>query len=192
MRMWMIPVSLMCLQHRLGEHAEIHKHRHVFVRGYSIAGRLGQIEPAAMKRRHDELAATFQNHRSPYTLPDLSGYDLDGFTVDIEESARDLSARCAKCCALIENHNGLNRKLLVVSSHRKGATMPKQLQNGNGEWYTPGRCIECREGEHEDYTEKVHKVKIIDPDTGKCERRAIMCEDHIEMYAMDGYTIKYL
>ena len=95
----------MCLQHRLGEHSEIHKHRHVFVKGWSIAGRKGQIEPEAMKRRHDELAATFTNHHSPYTMPDLSHYDLTGFTVNVRASAQDLASRCPKCQALILEHH---------------------------------------------------------------------------------------
>lgn len=106
MRMWMLPPECMCLQHRLGEHAEIHKHRHNFVKGHSIAGRRGQIEPAAMKARHDELAAGFPNHKSPYEQPDLSAYDLRGFAVDLVVSARDLAARCPKCRELIEKHKG--------------------------------------------------------------------------------------
>ena len=112
MRMWMLPPECMCLQHRLGEHAEIHKHRHNFVKGHSIAGRKGQIEPAAMQRRHDELAATLTNHKSPYTQPDLSAYDLTGFTVDLDESATELARRCPRCkvfiTAYLNQHGGFD------------------------------------------------------------------------------------
>lgn len=104
MRMWMLPPSCMCLRHRLGEHAEIHKHRHNFVAGHSIEGRRGQIEPAAMQERHDELAATFKNHHSPYAQPNLDLYDLTGFIVDPHESARDLTARCSECAVLIDQY----------------------------------------------------------------------------------------
>jgi hypothetical protein len=97
MRMWMIDPRLMCSQHITGEHGEIHKHRHNFVKGHSIAGRKGQIEPRAMKRRHDELAKFLKNHKSPYEMPDLSGYDLRGFTVDKVKSATELWKRCPAC-----------------------------------------------------------------------------------------------
>ena len=101
MRMWMITPSLLCRKHLLGEHGEIHKHRHNFVKRHSIEGRRGQIEPRAMGRRHDALACEMVrrgfNHHSPYEMPDLRGYDLAGFTVDRNESLRDLCARCAEC-----------------------------------------------------------------------------------------------
>ena len=64
--MWMVEPKLMCVQHLVGEHGEIHKHRHNFVKGHSIAGRKGQIEPLAMQRRHDELAAFLKSHKSLY------------------------------------------------------------------------------------------------------------------------------
>jgi len=101
MHMWMIDPRLMCRQHLLGEHSEIHKHRHVFVRGYRIEGRRGQIEPAAMQARHDTLAAEMlrrgYRHQSPFVQPDLSHYDLTGFTVDREAAAAELARRCPRC-----------------------------------------------------------------------------------------------
>jgi len=99
--MWMIDPKLMCQQHILGEHSEIHKHKHNFEKGHSIAGRRGLIEPQAMQARHDQLAA-YMNHKSPYEMPDLSGYDLTGFVVDREESLRELCRRCPDCRAKIE------------------------------------------------------------------------------------------
>lgn len=74
MRMWQINPNYMCQQHQLGEHNELHKNRHNFVKKHSIKGRIYpvvQIEPESMKRRHDELAK-YMNHKSPYTQPDLS------------------------------------------------------------------------------------------------------------------------
>ena len=95
--MWMVDPAFMCSKHLCGEHGEIHKHRHNFVKGHSIAGRKGQIEPEAMKRRHDELVMFLKNHKSPYEQPDLSEYNLDGFTVDIDESLDELRKRCSEC-----------------------------------------------------------------------------------------------
>ena len=104
--MWMVNPRLLCRKHLLGEHGEIHKHRHNFVKGHSIAGRIGQIEPAQMKARHDELALEMQrrgfNHKSEYIQPDLSHYDLTGFVVSIDDSLRDLSSRCEECRGNIE------------------------------------------------------------------------------------------
>ena len=101
MRMWMLDPACLCQKHLLGEHGEIHKHRHNFVKKHSIAGRRGQIEPQSMQVRHDALSAEMArrgyNHRSPYTQPDLSAYDLDGFTVDVSEAERDLAGRCVEC-----------------------------------------------------------------------------------------------
>lgn len=97
----MVEVKLLCNRHLLGEHGEIHKHRHIFVKGYSVAGRIGQIEPAAMGERHDALAAEMlrrgHRHESPYKQPDLCGYDLAGFVVDRDLSLRELSRRCDAC-----------------------------------------------------------------------------------------------
>jgi hypothetical protein len=99
--MWMIDVRMLCDQHLLGEHGEIHKHRHIFVKGHRIAGRKGQIEPGSMGSRHDELAKEMirreMTHRSPYVQPDLSGYDLTGFVVDREAALADLVGRCEEC-----------------------------------------------------------------------------------------------
>lgn len=101
MRMWMVNPEILCRKHLLGEHGEIHKHRHNFVKGHSIEGRRGQIDPAKMEERHDELAAEMLrrgfNHRSPFTQPDLSAYDLSGHGVDVDRSLADLIERCPEC-----------------------------------------------------------------------------------------------
>jgi hypothetical protein len=104
--MWMIDPMLLCRQHLLGEHAEIHKFRHNFVKQHSIDGRLSpvvQIEPIEMERRHNDLAAEMvrrgYKHQSPYSLPDLSylSHDQVFAKVDREESRRELCKRCNSC-----------------------------------------------------------------------------------------------
>ena len=113
MRMWMIPPETMCGQHRRGEHGEIHKFRPDFEKGYSIAARRGQIEPESMKARHDELAA-YMNHKSPYTMPDLSYLpDEDRYgTVDRYESLILLHSRCEKCAEQWRKAHGQETGLL--------------------------------------------------------------------------------
>lgn len=105
MRMWMVNTKLLCNKHLLGEHSEIHKHRHNFVKGHSIEGRRGQIEPISMEVRHNELEAEMilrgMNAKSPYVQPDLSKYDLTGHIVDRTSAHADLISRCSECRKLI-------------------------------------------------------------------------------------------
>ena len=105
--MWMIDAKLLCNKHLLGEHGEIHKHRHNFVKKHSISGRIApivQIEPMSMKSRHDELTIEMERrfnkkYDSHYEQPDLS-YLADSerlAKVDISISQLDLYSRCNDC-----------------------------------------------------------------------------------------------
>jgi hypothetical protein len=109
MRMWMVPPIILCRSHLLGEHGEIHKHRHVFIKHYKITNRVVdgnvQIEPMSMKIRHDLLAQEMVrrwvkgDHQSPYEQPDLSLYSdyEQSVKVDSEQALEDLLSRCDKC-----------------------------------------------------------------------------------------------
>jgi len=106
MRMWRVNPKILCIQHLLGEHFEIHKHRHNFVKMHNISGRIRpvtQIEPDAMQSRHDplveELILRGVNHKSPYEQPSLEylSDDLRYAKVDRLLSLRDLLSRCSKC-----------------------------------------------------------------------------------------------
>lgn len=111
MRMWMISPECLCRKHLLGEHNEIHKHRHNFEKKHSIKGRLYpivQIEPYSMSIRHDELAEEMlkrgYDHKSPYTQPSLDHLPIEQkfAVVDTNISIKDLSNRCSDCKLLIE------------------------------------------------------------------------------------------
>ena len=111
MRMWMIPVELLCNKHLNGEHGELHKHRWCFERKMSIKGRIYpkvQIEPATMGMRHDDLAREMMNrgmnHNSVYKQPDISYLPPDQryAKVDLIQSYYDLTSRCQQCKQLIE------------------------------------------------------------------------------------------
>ena len=113
MRMWMINPTLLCRKHLLGEHSEIHKHKHNFEKGHSIKGRLSpvvMVEPAQMEARHDELVQEMlnrgYNHNSPYSLPDLSKYTDDEINakVDYNTSLRELCNRCEECKTNIKSY----------------------------------------------------------------------------------------
>jgi len=102
----MIEPELLCNKHLIGEHGEIHKHKHNFVKKHNISGRIRpvvQIEPSSMKTRHDEIAIEMlkrgMNHKSDYDQPDISylSKDLRFAKVDIEVSKKDLIERCQDC-----------------------------------------------------------------------------------------------
>lgn len=110
MRMWGIKPELLCKRHLLGEHGEIHKHRHNFVKKHRITKRITpivQIEPENMEKRHNELAEEMlrrgYNHNSPYELPDLSylKYFERYAKIDVQNSIKDLSDRCPECAKKI-------------------------------------------------------------------------------------------
>lgn len=97
----MVNPKILCRKHLLGEHGEIHKHRHNFIKQHNMNGRIGQIEPESMQIRHDELAVEMKrrgyNHQSPFEQPDISY--LPAFPkVNITNSLVDLFYRCDDCC----------------------------------------------------------------------------------------------
>ena len=62
--------------------------------------------------------------------------------------------------------------------------------DGNGNEYTPGKCFECRKGEHEDFDNQIAMCRITDPDTGKQITRGNLCGEHQHMYLADGYALR--
>lgn len=115
MRMWMVDPSLLCRKHLLGEHAEIHKHRHNFVKKHKVDKRISpivQIEPVSMSNRHDKLAIEMlergYKHNSPYFQPDISYLPVQQHyaKVDLNQSIKDLIERCPDCA-----RNFLNQKI---------------------------------------------------------------------------------
>ena len=101
MRMWNIKPELMCNQHLLGEHFEIHKLignlRNSRTWGESLARR-GFLEPQNALKRHDKLAKEMSkrgmNHKSEL---DIKGVNLPKGKVDVKKSIRDLKKRCKEC-----------------------------------------------------------------------------------------------
>jgi pyrimidine dimer DNA glycosylase len=102
MRMWMVPPSLMCRKHLLGEHLEVHMLVGSLRRGRSVQGFLdrGLLEPQHVRSRHKALVAEMRRRGYKHASPLLKvRVKVDG-RVDVRRSARELSARCAECKAL--------------------------------------------------------------------------------------------
>jgi len=107
MRMWMVNPQLMCNKHLLGEHGELHKFLHNWVKHHKIDGRISgnAMEPLAYKSRHDILSGEMlqrgMNHRSPLEQPDFSYLPVEqqNYRVDKEQSLLLLHTRCEACHA---------------------------------------------------------------------------------------------
>lgn len=99
-RMWMVDPKMLCRQHLLGEHAELHMIASNLRLGRSIEGyiQINAIEPKSVKRRHDELVAEMvsrgMKHRSPL---DFSTDLYNEVMVDRSESLKLLIGRCPRC-----------------------------------------------------------------------------------------------
>ena len=99
MRMWGVNPKLMCNQHLLGEHLEMHMFAGCITKGKKIdgyvSGKLVVIEK--ISQRHDELVAEMKarnmNHRSPLLL----STDRIGGVIDIKENEEELGRRCSEC-----------------------------------------------------------------------------------------------
>jgi hypothetical protein len=99
-RMWMVDPHVLCRQHLLGEHAELHMIASNLRLGRSIEGyiRINAIEPKSVKQRHDELVEEMVSrgikHRSPL---DFSTDLYPEVAVDRSESLELLIGRCPRC-----------------------------------------------------------------------------------------------
>ena len=98
----MVPPQFLCKKHLLGEHGELHKFLPSFIKKHNMSKRilLGQIDPAAMQLRHEELAEELvrrgYNHNSPYIQPDIL-YITEKSIIDIGNNIKDLCQRCEEC-----------------------------------------------------------------------------------------------
>lgn len=97
----MVKSKVMCRQHLLGEHFEIHKAVGSLRKNGKWARSLtanGYLEPQNFKSRHDNLAeemvARGYSHDSPLDVKDIP--NLIG-KVDVKKSKRDLIIRCPIC-----------------------------------------------------------------------------------------------
>ena len=105
MRMWGIDPKLMCRQHLLGEHVEMHMFVGTINLGKSIDGyvRGGLVETSLITQRHADLATEMvrrgMNHRSE--LPDYQ--ILPRGRLNRPANLIDLSSRCAACAQRIHH-----------------------------------------------------------------------------------------
>ena len=119
MRMWMIEAYLLCQQHLVGEHSELHKHLPSLRKGHSVMKRFDpvvQMQFVGYVERHDEIAIEMirrgMNHTSPLTdVPDFTVHYSDYMDerVDLVVSIDDLMQRCPMCRARILSYDKFGR-----------------------------------------------------------------------------------
>lgn len=104
-RMWMCDPRILCKNHLLGEHNELHKALGGLRRGRHVRGYVerGQLEVRSMEVRHGALVAEMRRrgwtgHKTPLTIADddlahLTDAERDG-VVDRDAALLDLIDRC--------------------------------------------------------------------------------------------------
>lgn len=53
----------------------------------------------------------------------------------------------------------------------------------------PRHCCDCRDGEHDNYDDRVELVIVRNLGTGVLIKRGYLCGDHQTMYLDDGYSV---
>lgn len=99
MRMWNLPPQILCRQHLLGEHHELHKFVGAINHHKNITSFIthGYFEIHNIRHRHEELVKEFSfrgyNHKSP--LPHFK--EIVAGKIDIYFNLCDLVSRCQRC-----------------------------------------------------------------------------------------------
>jgi len=101
MRMWMVNPRIMCRQHLLGEHVEIHMFIGTINRNKSVKGYLqkGLLEVHNLYARHADLVEEMKrrgyNHCSK--VNEKWKFVEDVGAIDREKNVNELVNRCSKC-----------------------------------------------------------------------------------------------
>lgn len=107
-RMWGVDPALLCREHLLGEHREMHQevgtlrnhpHGDAVVEGHAEKG---QVDTSQLQKRHDALVREMErrgySHDSPMDYEDA--HDLG--EIDVAANREELAERCEDCRSRIE------------------------------------------------------------------------------------------
>lgn len=104
MRMWLVEPHIMCRNHLLGEHRELHTFTGTLKKRISVDGymQLGLLDPDKLSSRHEELVAEMlrrgYGHYSPIEVPDYS-YVHEKSCIDVEKNLQELLSREDTACS---------------------------------------------------------------------------------------------
>jgi hypothetical protein len=97
--MWNLPVKMLCRNHLLGEHFEVHILANQVSNNELKPGfiRNGLVEVHNIRKRHDELVEEMLsrgfNHKTPMTF---STDKVEG-NIDVDKNLNTILNRCEKC-----------------------------------------------------------------------------------------------
>ena len=104
MRMWGVDPTLLCRNHLLGEHRELHCLIGNLTRKRSIYGYVknGLVDPSEIVTRHEAIAEEMlrreYNHKSPLPKEFIHrSIRYKKYPLNIDENLIELSRRCEKC-----------------------------------------------------------------------------------------------
>lgn len=108
-RMWGVDPQLLCREHLLGEHREMHQEVGQIRAGNlaSVRGHAdhGQVDTSLLQQRHDELVAEMKrrgyNHNSPMDYDDELGLG----SIDPASNRKELRERCDVCRERIDKQD---------------------------------------------------------------------------------------
>lgn len=103
-RMWMVNPKLLCRQHLLGEHKELHQLLGSLKAGKSILGHIKdkQVDPISIKERHQEIKFEMMrrgyNHNSDLSFEEKNIIkDARSVDIDSKSNLKELKERCEDC-----------------------------------------------------------------------------------------------
>ena len=101
MRMWMVDPTIMCREHLLGEHAEIHMFVGAIDHGSSVRGYLEKdlLEVHSLYDRHEELVREMKrrNYRHNSEIDEKWKKAERLGSIDRQKNLKQLINRCPKC-----------------------------------------------------------------------------------------------
>lgn len=108
MRMWNVPIAMLCKKHLLQEHASMHAFAYTIVKGKPMDAYIerGHCDCSVILHRHNVLARELLDRGSKHHTPMSStiNFPSEGH-VDVNESIRRLKEICPDCAARYENLN---------------------------------------------------------------------------------------
>lgn len=138
--MWMCDPKILCRQHLLGDHVELHMFLGHIRKGKRIDGYIAKncLEMTSIESRHDELVTEMlrrgMNHKSPLPFPPHFHFhhyvpeDVN-FKINREASLNEITNRCYDCQI---------RYLLVVECYNNDSTINSDLIGDKGENHGTG------------------------------------------------------
>jgi len=99
----MVDPRMMCRQHLLGEHYELHKFLGAWKKKKNLSGYYlnGLVDPRRLKARHDELVTEMERrnmsgHKSPMKQIKVSN-KIPLVFISPERNLNELTERCVRC-----------------------------------------------------------------------------------------------